>query len=95
MRGTSNTNDRGNSTDRKRRKQFLLNTYGDGIKVVCSTCPTELSFDTITIDRFPIPGCEGGRYTRDNIRPMCGPCNYSDGGKLGNLRKNERKTMGR
>lgn len=33
----------------------------------------------LTIDRV-IPGCQGGRYVRNNIRPACGPCNSETGG---------------
>ncbi|QGF20326.1 HNH endonuclease [Gordonia phage Sixama] len=46
-----------------------------------------LTVETVTCDRYPIPGCEGGSYKRDNIRPMCGPCNSSSGGILGATRK--------
>lgn len=35
----------------------------------------------LTIDRI-IPGCEGGTYRRNNIRPACGPCNSKTGGSL-------------
>lgn len=33
----------------------------------------------LTVDRI-IPGCRGGRYVRENIRPACGPCNSETGG---------------
>lgn len=36
----------------------------------------------LTIDRI-IPGCKGGTYRRNNIRPACGTCNFSTGGALG------------
>lgn len=79
-RGTTNTNVRGSSYDRRVRKQWLLDTFGDGTTVVCSFegCDRVLTFKTMTVDRFPIPGGEGGRYVRGNIRPACGPCNYAD-----------------
>jgi hypothetical protein len=35
----------------------------------------------LTIDRI-IPGCAGGTYARNNIRPACGPCNSETGGAL-------------
>ena len=38
-----------------------------------------LTFKTMTVDRFPLAGVDGGRYVRGNIRPACGPCNSSDG----------------
>lgn len=33
----------------------------------------------VTVDRI-IPGCQGGTYRRNNIRPACGPCNSETGG---------------
>lgn len=35
----------------------------------------------LTIDRI-IPGCKGGTYRRNNIRPACGMCNSETGGAL-------------
>lgn len=75
---------RGNAEDRRRRKLYLLNTYGDGNTAPCAFCRAPLTFDSVTVDRFPIPGHKGGRYTRDNIRPACGSCNSEDGGRQGN-----------
>jgi hypothetical protein len=79
-RGTSNTNARGSSEDRRRRRRFLLETFGDGTTALCSfdDCTILLTFETVTVDRI-LPGALGGRYTRDNIRPACGPHNFSDG----------------
>jgi hypothetical protein len=82
-RGTSNSNDRGSAEDRRRRKQFLLDTWGDGFTTRCEFCRCPLTWDTLTVDRFPIPGRLGGRYTRDNIRPACGACNSEDQGRAG------------
>jgi hypothetical protein len=84
-RGTSNTNDRGSAEDRRRRKQYLLDTWGDGYTTRCAFdgCGVELNWDTLTVDRFPKPGRLGGRYTRDNIRPACGPHNFGDQGHAG------------
>lgn len=65
---------RGSSTDRRRRKQWLLDQYGDGVTVPCTYCAKPLDFDTVTTDRI-VPGSEGGRYTRDNIQPACSRCN--------------------
>lgn len=82
-RGTTNRNDRGSSADRRARRQWLLNEFGDGVTVACAfECGTLLTFETITVDRYPVAGCDGGRYTRDNIRPACGTCNSSHGGRL-------------
>lgn len=72
---------RGSSYDRRVRKQWLLDTFGNGVTCVCSfdKCDKVLNFKTMTVDRFPIPGEEGGRYVRGNIRPACGHCNSVDG----------------
>jgi len=34
----------------------------------------------LTIDRI-IPGCRGGTYRRENIRPACSGCNSETGGR--------------
>lgn len=34
---------------------------------------------TVTVDRI-IPGCRGGTYRRNNIRPACRDCNSETGG---------------
>jgi hypothetical protein len=82
-RGTSNANDRGSSSQRRARKLWLLVTFGDGTTATCGFgCGTVLTFETITVDRHPVPGCQGGRYVRGNIRPACGPCNSRHGGVL-------------
>lgn len=90
-RGTSNTNSRGSAEDRRRRKQFVLDRDGDGVQVKCCTCPTMLTFDTITIDRHPILGVDGGTYSRDNIRGQCQPCASLQGAYIGNERKRLKK----
>lgn len=90
-RGTSNTNSRGSSKDRKARKLWLLKEFGDGEEAPCSFgCGTMVTYTTITVDRYPVPGILGGKYTRDNIRPACGFCNSSDGSTLGHQRRIER-----
>lgn len=45
----------------------------------CYRCGTLLTIDTLTVDRIK-PGCQGGTYRRDNIRPACGQCNSETGG---------------
>lgn len=47
----------------------------------CYRCGCLLVFATLTVDRV-IPGCKGGTYRRNNIRPACGPCNSETGGGL-------------
>jgi hypothetical protein len=96
-RGTSNSNARGNAAARGIRKQWLLDTFGDGTSAPCAIrkrgiCEGRVTFETLWVDRYPTAGCEGGGYTRDNIRPSCGPCNMSDGGAVGRQRQLEAST---
>lgn len=44
----------------------------------CYRCGVLLTADTVSVDRI-IPGCRGGTYRRDNIRPACGRCNSITG----------------
>lgn len=91
-RGTSNTNARGSAKQRRVRKQWLLDTFGDGVKALCSFgCGAVLTLETITVDRFPVLGADGGTYRRGNIRPACGHCNSVDGGKVSARRRLARK----
>jgi 5-methylcytosine-specific restriction endonuclease McrA len=46
----------------------------------CYRCGVLLTEDTVTVDRI-VPGCRGGTYRRSNIRPACGACNSSTGGR--------------
>lgn len=79
-RGSSNGNHRGNNKERKARKLWLLGQFGDGEKATCAfNCGAVLTIDTITVDRYPLPGAQGGTYARGNIRPACGPCNSRHG----------------
>lgn len=92
MRGTTNRNARGSAADRAVRKQWLLDTFGDGKRTQCllrssPECARWVTLATISVDRFPLAGCEGGTYRRDNIRPACLPCNSVTGGRLGAARK--------
>lgn len=47
----------------------------------CYACGKLLDEETVTVDRI-IPGCRGGKYTRDNIRPACMTCNSHDGAPI-------------
>lgn len=91
-RGTTNRNARGSSYSRERRRQWLVATYRadedlDGEPACrCYRCGTLLTAVTVTADRIK-PGCEGGTYRRENIRPACGRCNSSEGGALGARRR--------
>lgn len=94
-RGTTNRNQRGGAPDRRVRKLWLLAEFGDGVTAACAlgvspNCQRTVQFDTITVDRFPVPGCQGGTYRRGNIRPACGPCNTEDGSALGVARRREK-----
>jgi 5-methylcytosine-specific restriction endonuclease McrA len=83
-RGTTNTNARGSSLDRMRRKRWLVKAYeadiGPGF-ARCYRCGMILAESAITVDRI-IPGCQGGRYVRSNIRPACSRCNSETGGAV-------------
>lgn len=86
MRGTSNGNTSGSSYARRRRKRWLVDTFGDGEKVRCHLrvsprCVEWLTVETVTADRI-IPGCQGGTYRRDNIQPACLSCNSVHGGAI-------------
>lgn len=60
---------------------------GEGEPVCrCYRCGCLLTVETVTADRR-VPGCEGGTYKRDNLRPACGTCNSSTGGRLGARRR--------
>lgn len=55
----------------------------------CYRCGDLLSVHTVTVDRI-IPGCKGGTYRRNNIRPACGGCNSETGGALASIPKKRR-----
>lgn len=64
---------------------------GDGQPACrCYRCGELLTVDTVTVDRI-IPGCEGGTYRRNNIRPACGSCNSETGGALASRPKRRTK----
>lgn len=105
-RGTTNRNARGGSDDRRRRREWLVETFradvdldtvkgyacalGNGIPACrCYRCGRLLTVDTVSPDRI-VPGCEGGTYRRNNIRPACRPCQSKTGGHLGVTRKRAR-----
>lgn len=64
---------RGNSTDRRRRKLWMLLHFGDGNSAPCTHCGVALNYSSIEADRI-IPG---GSYRRDNVQPACRDCNLS------------------
>ena len=87
-RGATNSNSRGSTLDRKRRRAWLIKHYESNIgpsTVRCFRCGTALTewgevvpghglTERMTVDRI-IPARDGGRYTRGNIRPACSFCN--------------------
>lgn len=82
-RGASNGNSRGGATQRRRRKRWLLTEFGNGTTAPCAFgCGATLTMETMTVDRYPVPGCQGGRYVRGNIRPACMSCNSRHGGAV-------------
>ncbi|AYB70617.1 HNH endonuclease [Mycobacterium phage Serendipitous] len=80
--GRCNSNERGSSYDRRARRAWLLSPIsgfgGDGEKVACWECGAMVNDKTMIVDRI-IPGEEGGRYRRDNIRPHCSTCSCRQG----------------
>lgn len=81
-RGTTNSNARGNTRDRLKRKLWLVINWRSNENALtcrCYRCGVLLTVGTVTIDRI-IPGCRGGTYRRNNIRPACAPCNMETGG---------------
>ena len=87
-RGTTNTNARGSSSDRRARKLWLLSADagfgGDGKTVPCYRCRVRLTFDALTVDR-QLAGILGGTYARPNTRPACSPCNILGGNEIREL----------
>lgn len=83
-RGTTNRNSRGNTRDRKARRCWLVLMFRANVRhrgraaCRCYRCGTLLTVNTVTVDRI-IPGCDGGRYVRNNIRPACSLCNSEVG----------------
>jgi hypothetical protein len=73
--------DRGSALDRRRRKQWILDAYGDGAHVACRHCWCVLTFDTLTVDRI-VAGRDGGRYVRGNIQASCAHCANVQGGRI-------------
>jgi 5-methylcytosine-specific restriction endonuclease McrA len=53
---------------------------GEGLPACrCFRCGKLLTLETLTVDRI-IPGCQGGTYRRNNIRPECSDCASRRGG---------------
>lgn len=66
---------------------FHRGPLGTGLMACrCYRCGDLLTTETVTVDRI-VPGCMGGTYRRNNIRPACGGCNSETGGALAALKK--------
>lgn len=100
-RGTTNGNARGGSQERRRRREWLVDTWradvdlpdwhaaqhgatnvplGAGVPACrCYRCGALLTVETVSADRIK-PGCQGGTYRRENIRPACLICQSVVGG---------------
>lgn len=83
MRGTTNRNARGNTRDRAARRSYLIRVYESDAPghCRCYRCGELLNEAQLTVDRI-VPGCLGGKYVRENIRPACGTCNSEAGATL-------------
>lgn len=72
----------------------LQRLYGNEMIVMdacrCYRCGTLLSYETLEVDRI-IPGCLGGTYRRNNIRPACGDCNKVTGNEAKALKAKQGK----
>lgn len=56
----------------------------------CFHCGKLLTEDEVSPDRI-VPGCEGGTYRRENLRPACLEHNVKRGSRLGHARKAAKK----
>lgn len=55
---------------------------GEGLPACrCYRCGKLLTLETLTVDRI-VPGCKGGTYRRNNIRPSCADCASKTGRDL-------------
>lgn len=84
---------RGNSYDRRRRSQRLLEEFGDGHTAGCAYCGKVLDASTLTEDKI-ITGKLGGRYILPNLIPACQPCNASRSDSPFSLAASLEKTAG-
>lgn len=75
---------RGSSRTRKRRREWLLQTFDPDLGPDRAACRLRLSAEcvaivdeiTLSVDRIE----PGGLYSRDNIQPACKPCQDKQGG---------------
>lgn len=94
-RSRSNRNDRGSSYSRRRRREWLVEEFGDGEHVACflqrsAHCLYVLDVTNVSADRIVL-GVDGGTYRRSNILPACLPCQCHQGGQVGPAQKAARQ----
>ncbi|TXH08330.1 MAG: HNH endonuclease [Hyphomicrobiaceae bacterium] len=46
----------------------------------CVYCGAHVTLDEMQVDHL-FPKCQGGKGSRDNLAPSCGPCNNSKNGR--------------
>lgn len=68
---------RGSSEARRRRRAYLYEKHAVRGWIPCHHCGVKMRAGEMQVDRFPVCGHDGGRYTRDNIVPACATCNGS------------------
>lgn len=85
---------RGNSTDRKRRREYLLAEFDPDLgpdQARChlfglsDRCLVTVDATSLTVDRIE----PGGSYCRDNIRPACKPCQNKQGALITRERREQ------
>lgn len=71
----------------------MLAKFGDGESAVCAFdgCTARLTLETMTVDRHPVMGIDGGTYARGNIRPACAAHNSQHGGEESGRRRAQRR----
>lgn len=70
---------RGNSSNRRARKLWLLKTFGIGTHAPCVHCGEQQTYETMQVDRI----IEGGTYRRENVQVSCPTCNHHRSSKIG------------
>jgi hypothetical protein len=68
----------GNTGDRHKRRQALLEEFGDGHTCPCVYCGLRLAEGTLEQDKIHTTA-EGGRYRKSNLVPSCSSCNKQRG----------------
>ncbi len=68
----------GNSKDRAKRRQALINEFGDGSTCPCIYCGLKITHGTLEQDKI-LTTAQGGRYRLPNLVPACGECNKQRG----------------